>query len=118
MEIPFFGKPLFLGDSLYVMQQIKDIVANDDKLSIEGRDLVIEKVCFGINIHDNGIMLISTIQVDDPKVKSIVNYFDGIYGKAREEEPDNYWWCADKPNDEICALTIRLRHFIQKKVEP
>ena len=108
-EISFFGKLLFLGDSLYVTQQINEIAANNNKLSIKGHVLIIEKVSFGINIYDDGIILVSNTQVDNPKVMSIVKYFDGIYGEAREEEPSNYWWCADKPNNEICALTIRLR---------
>ena len=70
--------------------------------------LSIGEVEFGVNVHEKEIILISSTQVDDPKVKPIVNYLNGIFGEAWEDEPDNYWW---NNNGQCKALgsTIRLR---------
>ena len=100
-SVPFFGKTILMDDSAHIMQQILDIVEEDDLLSVDGQVLTVGKVVFGINLHDDGVVLISSTQVDDPKVKIIVKYLNSLYGTASEEEPDNYWW----PNDK----TIRLR---------
>ena len=74
-------------------------------LTVKDNVIAICKVGFGINIHDNGVLLISSTQVDDPKIKRVVKYLNTLYGTASEEEPDNYWWCKEDYN----RNTIRLR---------
>lgn len=108
-SISFFGKTMAIDDSTHIMQRIKDVVAGDENLSIEGSVLTIKDVGFGINLRDDGVVLISSTQVDDPKIKLVVKYLNGIYDTAKEDEPDNFWWCAEEPNDFVCEKTIRLR---------
>lgn len=103
-----------MEDKASVLDQIKVIASNDSMIICSERETVtlptVGEVTFGVNVDKNGfVTLISSTQVDDPVVMSIVKYLNGIYGEAREEDPFSYWWSADGPNDEICALTIRLR---------
>ncbi len=106
-SVPFFGKTILMDDSTHIMQQIQAIAAEDDMLSVDGRVLTIGEVGFGINLHDDGVTLISSTQMDDPKVKAVVNYLNHIYGTASEEEPDNYCWRNGN--------TIRLRPLSSEK---
>lgn len=108
-SISFFGKTIAIDDSTHIMQRIKDVVAGDENLSIEGSVLTIRDVGFGINLRDDGVVLISSTQVDEPKIKPVVKYLNGIYDTAKVDEPDNFWWCAEGPNDFVCEKTIRLR---------
>ena len=112
-SITFFGKTILIDDSVHIMQQIKTIAEEDDLLSIDGQVLTIGEAGFGINLHDDGVVLISSTQVDDPKVKIVVNYLNSLYGTANETEPDNYWWNKEDYN----GNTIRLRplHSLQPK---
>ena len=103
--ISFFGKTLVMDDSAHIIEQIKDIVDEDEMLTIKDNVITVCKVGFGINIHDNGVLLISSTQVDDPKIKTVVKYLNTLYGTASEEESDNYWWCKEDYN----GNTIRLR---------
>ena len=70
-------------------------------LSIDGKVLTVVEVGFGINLHNKYVALISSTQVDDPKMKTVVTYLNGLYGIASEGEPNNYLWCKGN--------TIRLR---------
>ena len=108
-RVSFFGKTIAIDDSTHIMQRIKDVVAGDENLSIEGSVLTIGDVGFGINLRDDGVVLISSTQVDDPKIKLVVKYLNGIYDTAKEDEPDNFWWCAEGLSDFVCEKTIRLR---------
>ena len=102
--ISFFGKTLVMDDSAHIIEQIKDIVDEDEMLTIKDNVITVCKVGFGINIHDNGVLLISSTQVDDPKIKTVVKYLNTLYGTASKEEFDNYWWCKNNYN----GNTIRL----------
>ena len=108
-SVPFFGKTIFMDDSAHIMQQIKAVAEHEELLSVDDKVLTIGDVGFGINLHDASVVLISSTQVDDPKVKPIVKYLNSLYGVALEDEPDNYWWHTNCPNDSICYNTIRLR---------
>lgn len=103
--ISFFGKTLVMDDSAHIIQQIKDIVDEDEMMTINDNVITVCKVGFGINIHDYGVLLISSTQVDDPKIKMVIRYLNTLYGTASEDEPDNYWWRKEDYN----GNTIRLR---------
>lgn len=94
-----------MDDSAHIMYQIGIIAEEEKKLSIKDNVLSVGDVGFGINLQEDGIVLISSIQVDDPKIKTIIKYLNSLYGTAREEEPDNYWWFNEKSK----GNTIRLR---------
>ena len=108
-EISFFGEMIVLDDSAHVAQQIMNIVEKNEMLAIDGQILTVCDVDFGLNIRAHGIDLLSSTKVDDDKIKQVVKYLDCIYDKAREDEPDNFWWCAEGSNNMVCEKTIRLR---------
>ena len=108
-NVPFFGGILVMYDSIYIMQQISEIAAKHNMLSVKDNVLTVGDVGFGINLRKNGVTLISSTQVDDPKVKRVVEYINDFYGEGMEDEPDNYWWYADGSNDFVHYKTIRLR---------
>lgn len=80
-----------------------------DKIAFEYPLLSFGEVTFAVNVHKDNIMLISSTQVDDPKILTVVNYLNSIYGEAWEDEPDNYWWNTDGHNKVLGGSTIRLR---------
>lgn len=82
-SISFFGKTMVIDDSTHIMQQIKDVVAGDENLSIEGNVLTIGDVSFGINLSDDGVILISSTQVDEPKIKPVVKYLTAFTIRQR-----------------------------------
>lgn len=107
--ISFFGKPVILDDSTHIMQQITEIVESDTMLSITGRVLTVGQVGFGINIHTGYLSLLSSTQVDDPKIKEVLEYLNSIYGAPEENEPDDYWWYVGADEDYPGRLVARMR---------
>ena len=105
----FYGKPVILDDSTHIMQQITEIVESDTMLSIDGRELTVSKVEFGINFHSGFLSLLSSTQPDDPKMKEVIEYLNSIYGTPEEDEPDNYWWYVGADEDYLGKLVARLR---------
>ena len=108
-HISFFGKLVVLDDSTHIMQQITEIVESDTMLSISGRVLTVGQVGFGINIHSGFLSLLSSTQVDDPKIKEVVEYLSSIYGEPEEDEPDDYWWRESADGDNLGRLIVRMR---------
>ena len=62
------------------------------------------------------IVLMTSVQPDDPKMKQVVKYLTTIYGKPYEDEEDGYdikWSSSDDPLDEFrpdCTL-VHLRRI-------
>jgi len=95
--VPFFGEMLVMDDSAHIMQQIKSIADKDKMLAVKDNVLTIGKVPFGINLRSNGIDLISSTCADDPRMKSVIKYIDGLYEPDSENgSEDYYWWHHDK----------------------
>lgn len=107
--VSFWGKPLFLGDSLYVMQQIKEIAECDDRLSLEGCVLTIGNVGFGINIREYSLSLLSSVQVDDPEMEKVIEYFNSLYGYAEVDDSENYYWYVGADGEYKGRQVARLR---------
>ena len=80
-----------------------------DKISFEHPLITIGEVTFAVSVLKDNIVLISSTQVDDPKVMLVVNYLNSIYGEAWEDEPDNYWWNTYGHNKVLGGSTVRLR---------
>ena len=63
-----------------------------------------------------GIVLMTSVQPDDPKMKQVVKYLTGIYGKPYEDEEDAYdikWSSSDDSFDVFkpdCTL-VHLRRI-------
>lgn len=110
--ISFFGKPIVMDDWTSILHQIRVIASEDDMLRYESgvhyRTLSVGKVKFGVNVDGDGISLISSTEIDDPKMIQVVEYINGIYGTPEEDEPDNYWWRV-KHDGKCHGNTVRMR---------
>lgn len=106
--VSFFGEKVVLDDSAHVMQQIKEIAAKNDMLSVEGYVLTVGNVGFGINIHDGFLSLISSVQVDDPEMGKVMEYLDSLYGAAEVNE-NYYWWYVGADGEYRGHLVARMR---------
>ena len=86
-----------------------DVVAQDTISSFLGRPIVISdsiiqigNVRWCINLMSDNIVLMTSVQPDEPKMKQVVKYLTGIYGKPYEDEEDGYdikWSSSDNPSD-------------------
>jgi len=110
--VSFFGETVVLDDSAHVMQQIKEIAAKNDMLSVEGYVLTVGDVGFGINIreHYNFITLISSVQIDDRKMKKVRKYLNKIYGHMTDAGEDFYYWHASKKDRYSGSIRMRRLH--------
>lgn len=96
----FLGKPIVINDKIY--EQISAIAAQDKMLSYSDSIIQIGNVRWCINLMSNNIVLMTSVQPDEPKMKQVVKYLTGIYGKPYEEEEDGYdikWSSSDNPSD-------------------
>lgn len=96
----FFGKPIVINDKIY--EQISAIAAQDKKLSYSDSVIQIGDVRWRINLMFDKIILMTSVLSDDPKMKQVVKYLTGIYGKPYEDNEDGYdikWSSSDDPTD-------------------
>ena len=110
----FLGKPIVINDKIY--EQISAIAAQDKKLSYSNKIIQIVDVRWRVNLMSGGIVLMTSVQPDDPKMKQVVKYLTCIYGKPYEDEEDGYdikWSSSDDPLDVFrpdCTL-VHLRRI-------
>ena len=96
----FWGKPIVINDKIY--EQISAIAAQDKMLSYSDSIIQIGNVRWCINLMSDNIVLMTSVQPDEPKMKQVVKYLTGIYGKPYEDEEDGYdikWSSSDNPSD-------------------
>ena len=94
----FLGRPVVINDS--VCEQIGAIAAQDEILSCEDSIVTIAGVKWRIILMQKGVALMTSVQPDDPKMKEVVKYLNGIYGNPYDEE-DEYsikWSSSPDPN--------------------
>ena len=111
----FLGKPIVINDKIY--EQISAIAAQDKMLSYSDSIIQIGDVRWRINLMSDGIVLLTSVQPDDPKMKQVVKYLNRIYGKPYqddEDEEDGYdikWSSSDDPVDIFRpgSTLVRLR---------
>ena len=110
----FLGKPIVINDKIY--EQISAIAAQDKKLSYSDSIIQIVNIRWRVNLMSGSIVLMTSVQPDDPKMKQVVKYLTGIYGKPYEDEEDGYdikWSSSDDPLDVFrpdCTL-VHLRRI-------
>lgn len=107
----FFGHKLVINDS--VIQQIEAIASKDPFLSVKGKVLKTGKVGWGINVHTGSIVLLSSVQPDDPKMLEVIKHLNKIYGKPYEDEEEgfNIKWSSSKDSLDIFAPGCSLVHL-------
>ena len=96
----FLGKPIVINDKIY--EQISAIAAQDKMLSYSDSIIQIGNVRWCINLMSDNIVLMTSVQPDEPKMKQVVKYLTGIYGKPYENEEDGYdikWSSPDNTSD-------------------
>ena len=96
----FFGKPIVINDKIY--DQISAIATQDKMLSYSDSIIQIGNVRWRVNLKSDNIVLMTSVQPDDPKMKQVVKYLSDIYGKPYEDEEDGYdikWSSSDNPSD-------------------
>ena len=96
----FLGKPIVINDKIY--EQISAIAAQDKMLSYNDSIIQIGNVRWCVSLMSNNIVLMTSVQPDDSKMKQVVKYLTGIYGKPYEDEEDGYdikWSSSDNPSD-------------------
>ena len=94
----FLGRPVVINDS--VCEQIGAIATQDEIHSCEDSIVTIAGVKWRINLMQKGVVLMTSVQPDDPKMKEVVKYLNGIYGNPYDEE-DEYsikWSSSPDPN--------------------
>ena len=96
----FLGKPIVINDKIY--EQISATAAQDKMLSYSDSIIQIGNVRWCVSLMSNNIVLMTSVQPDEPKMKQVVKYLTGIYGKPYEDEEDGYdikWSSSDNPSD-------------------
>ena len=92
----FLGKPIVINDKIY--DQISAIANQDKNLSYSDNIIQIVDVRWRVNLMSGGIVLMTSVQPNNPKMKHVVKYLTGIYGKPYEDEEDGYdikWSSSD-----------------------
>ena len=84
----FLGKPIVINDK--ICEQISTIAVQDKKLSYSDSIIQIVNVRWRVNLMSGAIVLMTSVQPDDPKMKQVVKYLTTIYGKPYEDEEDGY----------------------------
>lgn len=96
----FLGKPIVINDKIY--DQLSAIATQDKMLSYSDSIIQIGNVRWRINLISDNIVLMTSVQPDDPRMKQVVKYLNSIYGKPHEDEEDGYdikWTSSDDSLD-------------------
>ena len=108
--ISFLGQQIIINDSL--CEQIASIANQDSMLACNDSIIQICDVRWRINLMSNSIVLMTSVQPDDPKMKQVVKYMNSIYGKPYDEYEDGYsikWSSSDDSLDVISGTLVHLR---------
>lgn len=88
-----------------ILQQIEEIFNRD----IDGDVITVGGVKFCINVHEENIVLITNIHIDDLQmdhvIRSISFYHDMMPIGSKSDE---LYWCANPEND-TCEIVVRMR---------
>lgn len=96
----FLGKQIVINDS--IIEQISVIAQKDDKLSYSDSIIQICGIKWRINLALPSIVLFTSVKLDEPQMKQVVNYLNGIYGKPYDDEEDGFnikWSSSPDPDD-------------------
>ena len=96
----FLGKPIIINDS--ICEQLSAIASQDEMLSYNDSILQIGNVRWRVNLDLPNIVLFTSVQPDDPKMKQVVKYLNRIYGKPYQDDEDGYsikWSSSDDSLD-------------------
>ena len=72
----FLGKPLIINNRVY--EQIAAISSKDDMLTYNDSIIQIGEVRWRVNLDLPRVVLFTSVQPDDPKMKQVVKYLNSI----------------------------------------
>ncbi len=109
--INFFGKEVNLNNR--IMSQLKKVASHDKNISIKDNIIKVGDVEWGINVSPDYIMLYSSIQPNDPRMKFVKEYLTGIYGEPYDDEYDglDIKWSSSPDHNNIFAGGCTLVHL-------
>ena len=90
------------ADDLGNYAEVSVIARLDDKLSYSDSIIQICDVKWRINLSLPSIVLFTSVNPDEPQMKQVVNYLNGIYGKPYDDEEDGFdikWSSSPDPDD-------------------
>ena len=107
----FFGKPIVIND--LIDEQISAIADQDKMLSYNDSIIQIGDVRWGVNLMPDCIVLMTSVQPNDPKMKQVVKYLNSIYGKPYQDDEDGYSikWSSSKDSLNIFKSGSTLVHL-------
>lgn len=107
----FLGKPIIINDS--ICEQISAIASQDEMLSYNDSILQIGNVRWRVNLDLPNIVLFTSVQPDDPKMKQVVKYLNRIYGKPYQDDEDGYSikWSSSDDSLDIFSSGSTLLHL-------
>ena len=106
----FLGKPIAINNSVY--EQISTIAEQDKMLSYSDSIIQIGDVRWRVNLMPTSIALMTSVQPDDPMMKIVVKYLNGIYGKPYQDDDDGYsikWSSSGDSLKIFCGTLVHLR---------
>ncbi|MBQ9356858.1 MAG: YdcF family protein [Prevotella sp.] len=80
----FLGRPLIINNRVY--EQIAAISSKDDMLAYNDSIIQIGEVRWRVNLDLPRVVLFTSVQPDNPKMKQVVEYLNCIYGKPYDGE--------------------------------
>lgn len=112
----FLGKQVYINDS--VIEQISVIAQKDDKLSYSDSIIQIYDIKWRINLRPESIILFTSVNPDEPQMKQVINYLNGIYGEPYDYEEDfNIKWSSSTNPDDIFNGASTLVHLRRVRSE-
>ena len=112
----FLGKQIVINDS--VIEQISVIAQQDDKLSYNDSIIQIYDVKWRINLKTSGIVLFTSVNPDEPQMRPVINYLNGIYGEPYDDdEYFNIKWSSSPNLDSIFSGNHTLIHLRRVRSE-
>ena len=119
----FFGKPIIFNDSIY--KQLSTIASQDKMLSYKDSIINIGDISWRVNLTLKSksmwkstpmipsIVLFTSVQPEDPKMRKVIDYLNAIYGKPYDIDVDDYkfMWSSSDDSTDIVKPGSTLVHL-------
>ncbi len=107
----FFGTEVKLNRS--ILSQLQEIALKNKDITIKNNNIKVKDVEWGINVRPDFILLFSSIQPDDPKMKFVKEYITEIYGDPYDDESEGFdiKWSSSPDVNNIFSGDCTLVHL-------
>lgn len=107
--ISFFGHKLIYQSVDSVKTQIAAIAKRERNLVYKDNVLSVCGVEWGVNIRGGQVVLLTSHNPEEPKMKKVIRYLTKIYGKPEADIDDEYRLYWYKRPDTFPAAAVQLR---------